>query len=140
MIPAKHQEIYNLWISDLKDIVPSLLDWWHDIHAHEVNKELVDARWPAGPASHPRVIALFRKYYFETTRLNDSLLSGVPQHGNEMWGTEAKQLSEDSEGAGPVPPVTLLLSFLDDAEPELADFMRRFDFIPVGEDPEFEEC
>ncbi|MGX9115348.1 hypothetical protein ACWTU6_01430 [Mesorhizobium sp. BHbsci] len=140
MISAKHQEIYNLWTDELKTAVPPLLEWWHDLHAHEVNKELVDTRWPAGPASHPRVIALFRKYYFETTRLNDSLLRGVPQHGNEMWGSEAKQLSEESEGAGPVPPVTLLLSWLDDTEPELADFMRTFDFIPIGEDPEFEEC
>lgn len=69
------------------------------------------------------------------------MLSGdVPEDGGEMWGSEAKQLSEESDGDEPVPPVTLLLSWLDDTEPELADFMRTFDFIPVGEDQEFEEC
>ncbi|AMY04076.1 hypothetical protein AB0V79_20955 [Mesorhizobium ciceri] len=139
MISITHQDIYDRWTNELKIVVPPMLEWWRDLHAQEVNREVVDARWPAGPASHPRVIALFRKYYFETTRLNDSLSGGGPEHGSEMWGSEAKQLSEESEGDGPVPPVTLLLSWLDDTEPELADFMRTFDFIPIGEDPEFEE-
>ncbi|MBZ9936336.1 hypothetical protein LB518_08525 [Mesorhizobium sp. BR1-1-16] len=140
MISGPYAEIRSRWIEDLKIVAPTLLEWWHDIRVHEVNKELVDARWPAGPASHPRVIALFRKYYFETTRLNASIPGYVPQNETEMWGSGAEQQPEESDGGGPVPPVTLLLSWLHDTEPELADFMRTFDFIPIGEDPDFEEC
>ena len=145
MFQDAYQDILEQWISELRKEIPKVEIWWEATQSElEAKAEgLSRIHWPAGPAGHPRIIALFRKYYFEVHRLNllsDLDLDDEDDDLEEGWGTDAEISDEDESGLAPVPPVTLLLKALPDFAPEEAQFMRKFVFIPIGEDPEYNVC
>jgi hypothetical protein len=116
-------EIQKRYIKELGELAPEILKWWNNNcpyeHTAQVsNEEMSDfhRRWIAGPAAHPRIIALFRKYFFEIEELND---------------TQGGGLARASE---------LLIDDLEAKAPALFSIMQGFVFIPIGVNPEGEQC
>lgn len=135
-VGTQHSELFDEWVHDLKTITTELNHWWRDLHsvANQNEVRLIGARWPVGLASHPRLIALFRDYFFRVVALNNHLTSPV-QKSNPHWGIE-----ETDDSIGPIPPNILLVEMLEGPEPDLFLIMKKLDFIPIGENPDFEMC
>lgn len=132
-----HADLLEEWIADLRRVMPELQDWWDGMirDTGPDGERIVRARWPSGPASHPRVIGLYRDYHFRVEHLNRAIVEGHEPSGQPGWG----QAGPDDQ-VGPVPPVILLLQMIAGEAPDVAEFMRYFDFMPIGEDLEFEVC
>ncbi|MDI3337550.1 hypothetical protein QKW60_14120 [Defluviimonas aestuarii] len=135
-VSTAHAKLLEEWIADLRRVMPELQDWWDQMvrDAGPGGDRIVRARWPSGPASHPRVISLFRDYYFRVEALNHTIEESEPAEG-AGWGQDTPDAL-----AGPVPPIVLLLQMIAGEAPDAAEFLRYFDFIPVGEDLDLETC
>ena len=58
------------YVEEMRGAREKALAWWEALLAKEAAQPPggppglpVDLRWPAGPASHPAVIAVYRKYF-----------------------------------------------------------------------------
>lgn len=136
------------WIAELRSEMPAILAWW------EATRDRLEAQapgmssihWPAGPVGHPRIVAIYRKHYFIVRALNldidaldDEMDRPARAEEDALWGIDDEDEKEDDAPA-PVSPNVLLLAALADYDPEVAEFMLKFDFRPIGETPEFEVC
>lgn len=122
-----YADILDRYVVDLADARDEVIEWWErllrdasapagDVAAAE---KIVRARWPLGPASHPRVVAVFRQYFLETEAYN---------------AKKEDAAGEDDEGV--FQPSALLLGNLEQRDPELAAFMQGFVFLSIGTDPD----
>jgi hypothetical protein len=133
-------DIMDRYLVDLAAARDEVVVWWErlleaaspegDVDAAQ---KAVRARWPLGPVSHPRIIAVFRQYYLETEAYNENKRAGgsganVPSDPNAGWGEDPP----DDEGI--VEPRGLLLDSLEAYDPELSTFMQRYLFPPIGTD------
>ncbi|MBP7241250.1 hypothetical protein [Amaricoccus sp.] len=149
MFDPEYETILARWISDLRSEIPPIQLWWSDLHTRLESEAtgLTRIHWPAGPVGHPRIIALYRQYYFEVRSLNIRV-DQLAEHADDgpgpaphmLWGVDDAQDDEEEGVASPVPPNVLLLSALRSYAPDVAEFMKKFDFKPIGEDPDLEVC
>ena len=144
---STHDDLVNDYIEDLNAARVEVMQWWDGLHQDmpedlkpEEKEELIRRRWPAGPASHPRFIAIFRKYFFEVEKLNN-LLTNQEQQENASFKEEASW-GEDEGGVqkGAIPPQALLLDQLETRAPELANIMKYFLYMPIGVNPDGDVC
>jgi hypothetical protein len=135
-----YEKLQEEYIEDLRSVTPMILRWW-DEHCpypatDAVPKEAMTdfhRRWFAGPAAHPRIIAIFRKYFFAVDDLNERTAAAeraVPDGETEIWGKDVEP-AEQSQ----VRPIDLLVNDLATAAPDLFAIMQGFVFVPIGTDP-----
>lgn len=144
-----YEKLQQAYIAALRPVVADALSWWdaHCPYSHTEPRSWEEMhpfhqRWIAGPAAHPRVIAVFRDYFFQVLQLNDqsiasaSSASSIPE--DEQWGHD--RIKNDDW----IPyqrPIDVLVNDLLSIEPELHDVMQGLRFIPIGSDPQsHEEC
>lgn len=98
-VSTAHAKLLEEWVADLRRVMPELQDWWDQMvrDAGPGGDRIVRARWPSGPASHPRVIGLFRDYYFRVEALNHTLGERQSQ-GRAMQN--ALEVASSAEGYG----------------------------------------
>jgi hypothetical protein len=141
-----YEDLLNEYRVELHDARSAALTWWSKLEqaAALVDPGNVEAqirpRWPAGPASYPRVIAVYRKYFLACERLNEEREAGEEPEdqladAGTGWGEDDE---EDDPEATTVHPPTLLFGALEEVDPELARFMESFVFSPMGIDPDGE--
>jgi hypothetical protein len=134
------------WVSELRSIIPGLQEWWRDLQARLAGGEvdLASIHWPAGWISHPRIIAVYRKYFFELYAINGDAIEFIHAEGQEdqpeLWGSKAEQAGRGPESPSTVPPNVLLLDGLADYAPDLREHFASFVYRPIGEDPDLELC
>ncbi|TIU61764.1 MAG: hypothetical protein E5W30_07665, partial [Mesorhizobium sp.] len=68
------EEVQQAYIDELRLLQPELIAWWKNLAGLDklsdpVPPEIAN-RWPTGYSGHPRVLAVFRKYYLEIDDLN----------------------------------------------------------------------
>ena len=134
-----YDDLFNRYLVDLRGAREEALAWWdkllereRSLVADDVTARLrVDLRWPCGPASFPRVVAVFRQYYLECEALSvtDPDVEGDPSD-ESSWGTEE---NDEDEGVW-LEPRQLLIDNLINIDETLSQFMKFFAFIPVGRD------
>jgi hypothetical protein len=111
----RHDRLFESYVKDLRTSKTFAEAWWKKLHdsapqEHQERKP-IELRWPDGPASHPRVIAVIQKYHRACEELNDL----------------------DDENA--VPPTVFLVEWLmEDETEELADFLANLSYWPIGLD------
>ncbi|WP_295986286.1 hypothetical protein [uncultured Variovorax sp.] len=148
-----YEELFDDYVVEMRQARAVALAWWQALLLGETRagadakaaQEAVDRRWPLGPASHPFVIEVFRKYALECQRLNDEAEEGEEDEGVEDaedaesdWGCE--DVDEEDEQAdletleAPVEPRELLIEMLPNRVEDLAEFMADFVFTPLGLD------
>lgn len=130
------ETIQARYIAELSALLPQLEVWWERMlvaHGAAAWK-----RWPTGYSGHPRVLAVFRKYYFQIEALNDAAVErsndDEPALSDEdLWGTEddADDLAVEDHADW------LIFSVLDEA-PELEDLVNGLCFVPIGMQPDEE--
>ena|SRR6187402_800544 len=131
----QYKQLRTDYINGLRTIIPAIIHWWSDNCPYhwrdEVsNDDMTDfhRRWPVGPAAHPRIIDLFREYYFKVWELNNKLAA------------EEKAMIVKPVTISFQRPLDLLINDLSTVAPDLFEIMEGFVFVPVGMTPYGEEC
>lgn len=130
-------DIQSRYIAELRTLLPALELWWNDLLDRDAN--LAWGRWPTGYSGHPRVLAIFRKYYFEIESLNEDRASNWEEdeevvEGEELWGEE-----DDSDDLEFENQAEWLIINIPDEAPDLEEVVNGLCFLPIGmesdEDP-----
>lgn len=119
-------DIRDRYIEELRGVLPTLQAWWDKMEADE--GEVVWKRWPTGLAGHPRVLAIFRKYYLEIDAV-DREQSMPEEEPVEKWGIDSM-----GEEMGSVRPANVLLFDLPSFAPDLTDVTEGICFLPIALD------
>jgi hypothetical protein len=137
---SDYTDIIARWVASIRSEFENLLVWWENLERRLDSQDLKVSRlhWPAGPASHPRMIALFRQHYFLVHELNvrRSLDEIDEEPAESDWGVDDK----DDERTGPISPQMLLIEMMESYAPDLWEYFRLFVYIPIGEDQDLEIC
>ncbi|RKH20222.1 hypothetical protein D7X74_04590 [Corallococcus sp. CA047B] len=133
---SSYDSLFRNYLEELRTARDEAMRWWDSLvqfagEDPESAYAQVRLRWPAGPVSYPRIIAVYRNYYLACVALNEELestrqSSSRPSAG---WGED-----DEDDAPGIIPPVRLLLDGLEPADPELSRFMEGFVFSPIGLD------
>jgi len=137
-----YAKIVEDWTKELRAEIPEVQEWWDDLkkNLNVSGRNVANLHWPAGPVSHPRIIAIYRKYFFKVRALNlerDSDAEDAHHGSEELWGDDREA---EPERSGPIPENTILLEMLADYATDLSEFFRYFVFIPIGEDKSLDPC
>ncbi|MER8810099.1 hypothetical protein NKI12_24675 [Mesorhizobium australicum] len=120
-------EIREQYVEELRSILPTVEAWWDGVQA-ELTPEIAWKRWPTGPGAHPRVLAVFRKYYLRIEAANDEVLENPSeQEASERWGVDDHGEEEDIQS-----PADWLLFDIAAVAPDLKELTDGICFIPVG--------
>lgn len=123
-------ELQTQYIAELRAIAPSIDSWWEDLNSGP-RAELAKYRWPTGPGGHPRVLAVFRRYFLLIEELNEELrrrpLGSPPENREEMWGQQSQ-----GEGQQIEKPVDLLINDIPNLAPDVGHLALGIAFVPIG--------
>jgi hypothetical protein len=122
-MPTPHERLLEEYADSLRDAKEAAEEWWEALVASETRKTKdreealgnVRRRWPYGPAAHPRVLAVIRKYYFACEALND-------------------RLAETKNPAEEYPHVFVTDMLMEDGTDDLGDFVSHLPGLPIGMD------
>src|ERR1700730_7610672 len=78
---TRHETLVQEYASELRAAKARAETWWAEltrqVRTQAGNKKLADqimrSRWPDGPASHPFVLAVIRKYWLACEALNEQI-------------------------------------------------------------------
>lgn len=139
----RYAELQARYLLEMRGIMPEVLAWWTRRAVTDL-REFVEAparndferRWPAGPSAHPRVIAVFRKYFLELAALNDRIEdSGAAEPEDEDeegdWGVEDEDPVQDLHVAAS----DLLIDDIEGVASDVYLLVRMLVFVPVGRSP-----
>lgn len=150
----RYKTLFDNYVSDMRQSMHAANDWWFKLLEKETirlgdksyaEKEISE-RWPFGPASHPYVLATYRKYFLECEKLNSEIeAKEFEVEFNNLddttfinsWGSEDEDEDEDFlEQENPTPAWNLLIDMLPGRHDDLADFLSLMVFAPIGLDEE----
>lgn len=131
MTPTEYRLNY---IKELRSMLPELQDWWEDLITKSDRRD-VETRWPTGLAGHPRILAVFRKYfilieeYYNLLPPDEELLEPPAE---ELWGNDASDEIVDRQR-----PAEWLIFDMRSVAPDLIELVDGLCFVPIGmvEDP-----
>jgi hypothetical protein len=140
-LDAAYTDIIAKWVMSIRREFDAVLSWWNNLQRALDSDHGRQSRlhWPAGLASHPRFVGLFREHYFMVHRLNveRSLVDDTHEIVENDWIIDEE---EEDELSGPISPRVLLLEMMESYAPDLWEHFRLFVYIPIGEDDELEVC
>lgn len=131
-----YEELMDEYVAELGPARDAALAWWNAMLAAagddpDAAYTAVRLRWPAGPASYPGVLAVYRKYFFRCHSLNERILEEQEARPPRGWGEEP-----DADAPGVVPPNRLLIDSVESVDAELGRFVSALVFVPIGRDPD----
>lgn len=137
------EQLQRDYIEALRPVVAAALRWWNT-HCPYPHTELrpfdemapFHRRWIAGPAAHPRVLAVFRQYWFQVQDLNDHFAS-APAALHVDVDTPDKNLSAPARPREL--PIDLLVNDLSTIAPDLFEVMQGIVYVPIGTNPLYDE-
>ena len=138
-----YEQLFEHYVDDLRLARVDAQAWWDSMVASEraasrgryETARVIHTRWPCGPASHPRVIAVFRKYFLMCEEINADIRKSWRERENESeicnddeWGAESP--SDELERIEE--PRFILFDRLRTYDEELGKFAINLVFIPIG--------
>ena len=152
-MPTRHTDLFASYVEELRRAKTNAEAWWRRLVDAESeafgNRQAalrsIEARWPTGPVAHPRVIAVFRKYWLACEALNREILEleGFPEdrraedtpHVLTPDLDERDESGDTEEGEGEVYPHVFVDEWLIGGDDEdLADFIADLTYSPIGRD------
>jgi len=153
----RYQKLFDDYVDEMRESMGTAKKWWKKLqHAEtkrlgsskEADAELRE-RWPFGPASHPVVLATYRKYFLSCEELNREIeaLEDAEEDEEEdededeeetedSWGEEDEEEEEDEDDFGaeenPIPAWNLLIDRLVGRDDDLSDFLSGMVYAPIG--------
>ena len=151
---TRYEQLFEQYVKDLNEAKEFAECWWTDLQNHEhsrlgtsedANRRL-RRRWPNGPASHPRVLAVIRKYWLACEALNEAIVQRldvedaeseevyilIPEGPTDIDESEDQEAEEEEEEI--YPHLFILEWLLDGDHDELARFLGSLTYWPVGVD------
>ncbi len=136
-MPREYEELLERYVADLRQVKDAVDAWWEglqrDYAQHPVGPPPEDL-WPVGPVGHPRVIAVYRTYFFRCAALNEKRRGRAlfepanPLMQEDDWGVEDAPAAADM-----VEPKTFVLDLLaGGGTHELYKFLLSLAFVPIG--------
>ncbi|MBZ9794832.1 hypothetical protein [Mesorhizobium sp. ES1-4] len=140
------QKIQDDYIVELRAAVPDVKKWWKAQLRKNERKSYpggpaldFETRWPTELGGHPRLIAIFRKYFLLAEELNLELdEQGRKYHEedpDELWGLDVPPPTREQ-----VLPIDLLVNDLEDDNDDLYEVMETMFFIPIGIGKDGDPC
>lgn len=125
---------YCAYVTSLGEAIEELQPWWQRLES-ELERAQLRLRWPAGIASHPRVLAIVRDYHQRFEAAATRLPPGpAPRFDDdEAWGSEVEAAPQSLI---PVAPGRLLIDRLQVEAPQLYAKMVYLVMSPVGTPPQ----
>ena len=131
------EELRSAYAAELRDAKREAERWWQQLRdtlARASGGPTAEDLWPMGPASHPWVIAVYRKYFFLCIELNArvrarGLRTQPDMPGEQDWGVDdiSQQPADTTE------PRIFVLDLLSGGDThDLYEFLLSLTFIPVG--------
>jgi len=146
------KELFTRYVAELHVAKDLATKWWDDLlmaeairtGSPEEAERVVTSRWPYGAASHPYVIATFRKYYIACEQVNEELqkraaaapVENAAADDEADWGTDTEATEDDDDlwnDPDPIRPDIVLIEALSGRDDELAEFMEMYLFSCLGE-------
>jgi hypothetical protein len=122
------------YVAELSAAFDQLAPWWQQLVTTHGRKR-VKLRWPAGIASHPRILAIYRHHHRRLSNLRPPPRSGpTPRFDDDAaWGNEV-----EPKPAMLIPPAPelLLVDRLHVEAPQLHARMVYLVMPPIGEPPQ----
>jgi hypothetical protein len=116
-MPTRHEELFEEYLKEMRDAQALAEAWWKDL-VKKAGAAEARRRWPLGPAAHPRVIHLLRKYWFKVEDINRDIEAGKGKKGEDV-----------------VYPQHLLADgLLDGKNDDLAQWLNTLTYWPLGLD------
>ncbi|WP_146657919.1 hypothetical protein [Enhygromyxa salina] len=127
-------ELYSAYVSELGAALDELEPWWERLIA-TLGRKAIKLRWPAGVASHPRVLAIYRDYHRRFSALGPAPRGGsTPRFDDDAaWGSEAEGAPDQLI---PPAPERLLIERLSIEAPKLHAKLAYLVMSPIGVSPE----
>jgi len=132
----EYEAIQEEYLAEMEMLRPSIEAWWNELFKG-MGKDSDAARpvwkrWPTGPAGHPRVLAVFRKYYLKVDEINDRNIVEFegfqePDDVESMWSGDVEEHSLIVKRQ-----VDLLVYDIQEKSPGLFEIVRGIVFIPIG--------
>jgi hypothetical protein len=124
---------FSTYVHELEAALAQLEPWWTRLVTTHGRKR-VKLRWPAGIASHPRVLAIYRQHHRRLANLRPAPRPGpAPRFDDDTaWGSEAEP--KPSMLIPPAPEL-LLIDRLHVEAPQLHARMVYLVMPPIGELP-----
>lgn len=133
---ASARELQSGYIAELRAVAPAIDGWWEELN-NGPRAKFAQYRWPTGPAGHPRVLAIFRKYFLLIEQENEELrrkpLAAWPEDTKEMWGKASMGGERQIEN-----PADLLIHDIPTLAPDVGHLALGIVFVPIGLDEEEE--
>jgi len=145
-----YKKLLDRYVEELRPATIEVNEWWTRLASETIAKvgtkvaaaAELRRRWPLGPASHPRILAIVRKYYLacdqlnrEITRARSSDLQETPTYAPAYPETDADTATSDEEDDLPMNPVILIGESLFTPETQdLANFVGKLTYWPIGID------
>jgi hypothetical protein len=125
---------YYGYVTDLGRAIEQLQPWWQRLESIHERAQL-RRRWPAGIASHPRVLAIVRDYHARFEIAAKTLPPGPPPRFDDdtAWGSESEAAPRSLI---PVAPARLLIDRLQIEAPELYEKLVFLVMLPIGTPPQ----
>jgi hypothetical protein len=126
--------VYTAYVAELGEAFALLEPWWARLEAG-CDRRTLRLRWPAGVASHPRILAIYRDYHqrFSTAARPSAAGPTLRFDDDAAWGSEAESAPSSLI---PIAPERLLVERLQIEAPTLYAKMIHLVMSPVGEAPE----
>lgn len=125
---------FDAYVRELGVAIEQVGSWWQQLVTTHGRKRLA-LRWPAGIASHPRVLAVYRHHYRRMASSSPPPRPGAPPRFDDdgAWGSEA-----EPKPAMLIPPKPemLLIDRLHVEAPQLHARMVYLLMPPIGEPPQ----
>jgi hypothetical protein len=142
----RYKGLQERYLAEMRTILPTVMAWWKanavrdpaELKTSTPQNEF-EARWPAGPTAHPRVLHVFRKYFLEIDALNldneSRRTSDRVAAKDSDWGKD-----EDPEEVDFQLPIDLLVDDLPTVAPDVYELVKGLVFVPIGLNPDEEFC
>lgn len=144
---TRHEELLDQYARELRSAKARAERWWATLRSTGSGSERsLTERWPDGPASHPWVLAVIRKYWFRCEALNQQVIQ-EESTGQEVLEREyvvateeeedetRPQAGDDDETEDEVYPQIFVLEWLMTPEnDDLATFLGALTYWPIGLD------
>lgn len=149
----EYKQLFEAYLKDMRQAMKQAEAWWKQLQAKELAtlgdpvavQHSLGVRWPFGPASHPYVLACYRKWSLACQDLNDAVEDSEDDNGDDGelveaseadWGDDSEEDEDDDLASleGPIEPRELLIEMLPERADDVADFLSQMVFDPVGLD------
>jgi hypothetical protein len=137
MISPELSELRKAYVAELRECKEAAELWWAELNNNYAAGNVgsrPDELWPLGPASHPWVIATYRKYFFLCAELNRKVSALTPERpaqaaSEQDWGSD----ETDEPIVLTVEPKVFVLDLLSGRDThDLYEFLLALVFVPIG--------